>query len=200
MKQIEEFDSILDEALEAYREAEPLAGLEERVLYRAQQRNRRRAVWLTWSLATGLITAGLAVAAWFVLRDPPYRPLVEETRIVRPAVQNAPAPSLPALDWAEVWRSANSDHGYPETPPPETFTARCRCSGKQSTAAQARIFAQEQFPAPTPMTPDERSLLTLANRDPQALRNLPLLDTEVAIAPIDIKPLGEHETGGEGDN
>ena len=42
MKTTDEFDEILSNALSEYRKAEPLAGLEDRVLRRVQQQRERR--------------------------------------------------------------------------------------------------------------------------------------------------------------
>jgi hypothetical protein len=71
----DEFDNILDDAMAEYRDAEPLAGVEGRVLRRLAERTKRRRAWWGWSLAAGLAMALLAVASWFELRDPPYRTL-----------------------------------------------------------------------------------------------------------------------------
>ncbi|HVP50275.1 MAG TPA: hypothetical protein VMT56_03535, partial [Candidatus Bathyarchaeia archaeon] len=60
-----EFDGLLHEALSEYREAEPLAGIESRILARIQDRDARRKTpgW-RWALA-GACAAALVVAIWF---------------------------------------------------------------------------------------------------------------------------------------
>ena len=68
MKTNDEFDRIMSDALSEYREAEPLAGLEDRVLRRVQQQSGRQRLWWRWSFAAGLAVALLAVAAWIELR------------------------------------------------------------------------------------------------------------------------------------
>ena len=60
----DEFDKVLDDALSEYREAEPLAGLEDRVLQRLQlQTEQRRKLWWRWS-AIAAAAAALIIAAW----------------------------------------------------------------------------------------------------------------------------------------
>src|SRR5271169_5365271 len=64
----DEVDPILDDALAEYRDAEPLAGLEERVLRRLETTGEpARSPWWRWS--TALACAALvAIAAWIGMR------------------------------------------------------------------------------------------------------------------------------------
>ena len=74
MKPDEDFDNLLDDALTEYRDAEPLAGLEHRVLRRLRcQTERRRATRLAWSAAAVATAALLAIAAWLGLQERVHR-------------------------------------------------------------------------------------------------------------------------------
>jgi hypothetical protein len=59
---------------------------------------------------------------------------------------------------------------------------------------------REQFPSPAPLNSDERMLLRLARSDPQFLQTPPRRDAEIAIVPIEIKPLAEESAGDRGEN
>ena len=61
MKTTDEFDEILSNALSEYREAEPLAGLEDRVLRRVQQQRERRKLCVAMELRRWL-------SPWLYLR------------------------------------------------------------------------------------------------------------------------------------
>lgn len=65
---MENEDRVLAEALAQYVNAEPMAGLEQRVLQRVRSEGRRRLVWrpVWWpgSLAAGAAVAGLLAVLW----------------------------------------------------------------------------------------------------------------------------------------
>jgi hypothetical protein len=191
----DKFDSVLNDALAPFREAEPLAGLEDRVLRRIQgQRTRQQKLWRQWSIAAAAI-AVLAVAVWLGSGGYGRRSL---------------AP--PALAWQK-------------TPPAETVPNTPGVQAAHADAAPDRSFARkhirtvhltrgelarmtgsrpalvhEQFPMPIPATSEERALLLLARSDPKALQNLPKSDQELAILPITLKPLVGEGAQNQGDN
>lgn len=189
MKTNDEFDRIMSDALSEYREAEPLAGLEDRVLRRVQQQSGRQRLWWRWSFAAGLAVALLAVAAWIELRDPPYRPLIEQTTVQ----QVTPVPDT-AGNFADLEKRKPD---YPETFPSEVL-GRSRRGGAPLKAAYtvARRPTRDRFPVPAPLTSEERALMALARTNPEALQTLSRNDEALAIAPITIQPL----TGTGGDN
>lgn len=189
-----EFDNILDDALAEYREAEPLAGLEGRVLRRLAERTNRRTAWWGWSFAAGLAMALLAVAVWFELRDPPYQPL--------PTYQGSTEQAAPSRHTDRNradFRSAKPP-GYPEGFPPGTSEQPRRASARPALPGGAHRGRRSQFPVPVPLTSEERALLALAHTDPEALQTLPGNDHELAIAPITIQPLADGTSSNEGDN
>lgn len=182
MKRNDEFDEILDEALIEYRGAEPLSGLEDRVLRRLQDRRRNRGAWLTWSLATALAIALFAVIAWFLPK--------------KHGPEQAEQPS------STQWTSASTPENIAAEPPKYTGDLprkvhRERHSGvivnsNPSTAVRRAPVVPEQFPSPASLSSDERVCLRLARTDPQVLQTLPRRDAEIAIAPIEIEPLAEE--------
>jgi hypothetical protein len=163
----DEFDNILDEALAEYREAEPLAGLEGRVLRRLAEPVQRRRAWWGWSFAAGLPMALLALATWFELRDPPYQPLPTYQASTE---QRSPSPQT-GREHAD-FRNAKPP-AYPEGFPPGTLTQPRRASSRTASPGGAHRGRRSQFPSPVPLTSEERALLALANTDPEALQTLP---------------------------
>jgi hypothetical protein len=190
-----ELDKLLDDALAEYRAAEPLAGLEDRVLNRVyvESERRRKALW-RWSLVSA--AAALAIVAWLgisvrarreqaptaIAQQPPPRSVEPQGPPVQsPAANHAPGP-VPAVKLAHATR-------------------------KDSRAAATLVATQrqpmrEQFPSPAPLTSSERVLLALAQTHPAALQELPHNDVneEIAIVPIEIKPLAETTGSPEGEN
>ena len=189
-----ELDKLLDDALAEYRAAEPLAGLEDRVLNRVRLENeRRKKVLWRWSMLAA--AALLAIVAWLGisvrLRRQPAPPAIaqQQPRSLEP--QRQPAQSSMANHAAR----------------PEPAVKLAHAAHKGSRAAAALVAAQrqpmrEQFPSPAPLTPSERSLLALAQTHPAALQELPHNDVneEIAIVPIEIKPLAETTGSPEGEN
>jgi len=195
----DEFDNILDDALAEYREAEPLAGLEGRVLRRLAEPTRRRRAWWGWSLAAGLAMALLAVAARFELRDPPYQPLPTYQASTEQPTVAQPSPNLRTeRDLSADLENVRPD--YPEGFPAGILGHQRRASSRPALPGGANRGRRSQFPAPVPLTFEERALLALARTDPEALRTLPGNDTELAIAPISIQPLADGGDSNEGDN
>lgn len=192
MKTTDEFDKILNDALSGYREAQPLSGLEDRVLGRLQQQSEQRKLWWRWSFAAGLAMALLAVAVWIQLRDGSYRPRIEQTTVQRLTPVPQTDPNLAGVDKRKP--------DYAETAPSEVLR-RPRQPGTPLSAASivARRPKCNRFPVPAPLTSEERALMALANTNPQALQTLPRNSEALAIAPITIQPLAD--TGGDqGDN
>lgn len=190
----DEFDQVLDDALAEYREAEPLAGLEDRVLQRLRfETERRRKLRWRWSAITA-VAAGLTVAAWIGLG---YR--------VRPEMASS---------------SAAQKHSPPIERQPRTAETRVaneqstskRLAGSNAVSPRAYVPVQaqftgtepapmpERFPSPAPLKPEERMLLALATTHPEILMDKPDDDKEIVIAPINIKPLVDETGGDQGEN
>jgi hypothetical protein len=160
----DELDRLIDSVLVGYVDAEPLAGLEQRVLERVRLAHvgRRSRVWWGWTLAAVATAAAVLVIAE---RPRPVRPLVGQS--FRPAelLPRAPAQNL---------RQA-------ERPAPQKQKAR-------NLATQNRLPKRDQFPTPAPLTAEERALIQLAGFDSPGLQS-PAELSPIEIAPIEIAPL-----------
>jgi hypothetical protein len=190
MKRNKEFDEILNEALMEYSGAAPLSGLEDRVMLRLQDRRRNRGVWLTWSFATALAIALIAGIGWFL----PKR--YGQAQVEQPS--------------STQWKSASTAERIVSEPSKHTADFPREVQRKRHSvvtvnsntiaAVRRRPVIREQFPSPAPLSYDERGFLRLARTDPQVLQTLPKRDAEIAIAPIEIKPLAEENAGDRGEN
>jgi hypothetical protein len=143
----DDLERMIDAALPAYSDAEPLAGLEQRVLSRiamAGSAGRRRRMWLPLALAASAsVAAGLLGIA---LRT--ERRTSPEIAVVK----RAPARGV-----------------FPETPPaPQVRHARTARPRRTSPKALPR---QERFPAVSPITSQERALLALVTQHPAEVRD-----------------------------
>ena len=170
--QPDKLDQLIDGALASYADAEPLAGLEERVLNRARVARAGGRRVLAW-------TVGLAIAASVAMVG----------IVVRSERQVAPKAMAPAAVKTQV------------VPAPEIQRAvRVR---RVVRARRARALPKlEQFPAPSPMTAEERALVAFVVRDPEeALQTFSELQTQtyepIKIQPIRIAPLEEMKSSKE---
>jgi hypothetical protein len=158
-------DHMLDDALARYSGAEPLAGLEERVLHRvrAGEITRRRPVG--WAVAFALAAALLLVA---IITKTPRNPA--------PKPRDTARAEIPVI--VEQPRIA-SQH---------------RRSRVVARRAPSPLPKQEQFPGPAPLTAEERALRNFVERDPaQAQQVFAQLrkrtNDPIEIQPIQIAPL-----------
>jgi hypothetical protein len=193
MKHNDDFDLILDDALAEYREAEPLAGMEDRILRRVrQQSERRRKFWWQWSVAAA--TLAVLAVAWIGSHD-----RARHNVVIPPLARKPIAPvgrQIAAPD-----RLASQRHTAPLRVPRKKVVGPrpVDVAGHTQVAVQLLPF-RGQFPVPAPLNADERALLALAQTHPEALRTLlHSNDEEMAIVPITIQPL-IGEGGDQGDN
>jgi hypothetical protein len=198
MNHNDEFDQVLDEALAEYRDAAPLTGMEHRVLQRVRiEANRRRKIWLKWS-AFSACAAMLAIMMWLGLRDRARHELV----LTQLATARQERPSIEAQP-----KNANTRAGN-EGPSPKRNTAanaahqRSARTAEKAWAVTAHVPVCPQFPSPTPLNPEERALLALAQTHPDALSHLSDKpdNQEIAISPINIEPLIGETSGKQGEN
>lgn len=196
MKHNDESDKVLDDALAEYREAEPLAGLEQRVLRRVRlQADRRRKLLWRWSALTAA-AAALAIVVWIGITARARHELAPATVAHQKEPAAAAPQRKPPESTAKHYAALNS----------ETVVKTAR-SRQPNVPAPLQVVSiqrkpmREQFPTPAPLTSDERTLLALVQTHPAALQELSADDSdkEIAIAPIAIKPLVET-AGSQGDN
>jgi hypothetical protein len=185
-------DHILDQALSESRDAEPLAGMEDRVLRRISAQPGPSARRWAWILATAAAAAVLVVALWLGFRERRHQQIIA-TNVTQPARQatlNAPHVETP------VAPSAQSH-----------LTASRRSESRRPTSAVTSQIAKAitarpalpQFPAPAPLTREEHALLALARTHPDALLAQLEDKDKLSIAPIEIKPLAPEAEAPQGE-
>ncbi len=192
----DELDPILDEALAEYRNAEPLGGLEDRVLWRVrQQAESQRMLWWRWSaiIAAAIV---LAIVAWIGWSGRVRHKAIPSLVVQKEIPRAEPSPDVPSTRAAKVH--------LPEAPHAAT-KVRQQASRLPATVQLARVESapmQEQFPSEIPPKAEERIWLALAQTHPETLRELARDDSdqELFIAPIKIKPLVDETNGNQGEN
>ncbi len=190
----DEFDPILDEALSVYRNAEPLAGLEGRVLQRLRlQHDRRRKLWLRWSTAAACacILVALALIGLHTRR---------QTSAAEKSQSTAPQPSASRTRQAPT----NEESAESVRPNHELAVKRQRKTTSQALGRQslpiidseipATASGRMPFPSPAPLSRGERSLIGLGETHPEVLSETAKNEDLVVIAPIDIQPLSDSYT------
>ncbi len=188
----DELDQMLDEALAEYRKAEPLAGLEGRVLQRVKlQSEHRQRLWWQWS-ATATAAAMLAFAAWIGLSG-----RARYEAVPSPVVQKQALPAEPNPRTADI---TTAHAAKPMAKKVRPLSARVSAPGQLASAKGAPM--QEQFPTPAPLKSEERVLLALTQTHPEALQELSRTqdDQEISISPINIKPLAGQTSASQGEN
>jgi hypothetical protein len=164
MESNDELERRIDSALAGYSVAEPLAGLEERVLSRVRAREGARRRVLGWAFAFGAVA--VVVVTVVAVRTPRHAGRTDRVGI--PAVMR-PVPVAERPRVVPVRRA------------------------KASALRPRPLPKQEQFPAPAPITAEERALLALVAHHPaeaqQVFAELQKSDEPVQIQPIQIPPL-----------
>ncbi len=192
MNNNQQLDNLLDEALSAYREAEPLAGIEDRVLQRLRlQPGERRRLWWKWG-AVAACVAMLAFAAWLGLRGhEPQGPVARQ--------QTASNVDVPP----EAKAAAETPRKIASKPAPQPHTnipaKVAQSAGEPMQVARLDDNGRESPHPPQPLTGEERQLLALARAHPAALRSISQADQPISIAPLSIQPL-PSEANQNGDN
>jgi len=193
-----ELDRMLDEALVSYAAEEPVAGLEGRIMARvsrqhvAERRIASWAPWWRWSVAAA-VACLLLIMALYLAR--PRHSMVQ--RVGDVAHNPAPAqayplppdrPTLPRL-----------------RPAPRKGDFQAPNARKAAPTEPEKLPKLEEFPAPSPLTAEERTMLTFAAKAPkeekQALTQpapeatKPLAIDPIRIAAIEIQPLPPPDDG-----
>ncbi len=170
-------DKLLDAGLTSYSAAEPRPGLEQRLLA-GLRAAPPPALWLDWRWVGALATAAVAlvVIVVFSLRQPPAPETPPQTAVTQPSpVAPAPAVSAPQV-----------------IKPPQVAEATVRRRPRPVQEARVESPRLATFPAPAPLSEQERLLLLFARQAPQEAalvaqaRNRP---TE----PLGIAPLPQIE-------
>ena len=178
MNDDEQLDNILDEALSEYREAEPLAGLEDRVLqHLLLQPVDRRNTWLKWA-AVAACAAALLVAIWIAATTRAARTLTPTREAAIQPDQTPQAPTAPSH--AEESPSIAAKVAPRSSP---------RAAQASTSPIRSGIATPAQFPAPVPLTTEEQAFIAALARRPKVPGATTDKDDVPAIARIEIKPL-----------
>jgi len=193
MNHDEHLDHLLDEALNEYRDAEPLAGMEDRVLRRlGVQPAVRRNMWWKWALVATCALV-LVFAAWLGFRGhAPQRPVAGQA--TETSIANIPPEAKPA---AETPHAATTRHS--PLPHKNTQIQIARSAAPHTQVARLDDSARGSRHLPVPLTGEERQLLALAQAHPDALRAISQEDRPITITPLTIQPL-PSEANPNGDN
>jgi hypothetical protein len=168
-------DELLEAALGARAKAEPRAGLEERILAGIEaRRTRPRAAVPRWAWAFAASAAAVTLAAIILLH--------------RPAASGVPAPPTSTAANTKPVKPAIAHPVVARIPPP---------------AANSKTVRLAVFPAPRPLSPEEKMLLVYVKKghlSETGQGTSPSLDEDVKIpklevAALDIKPIeGSQES------
>ncbi|MCC6587887.1 MAG: hypothetical protein IT168_14430 [Bryobacterales bacterium] len=169
-------DELIDSALAEYTDAEPLTGLEQRILRRVEAARPRphspfylSPRWIV-ALASVLILIGVAIR-WRPTRA--GAPVVEKTQASVPRQPESVAPQ----QTAKATEPARS-------PAPSAVNVRPKVSGKSV------LPKKDRFPADSPLTREERALLKWSTRAPEQMRQvLASIEEERAGQPVSIEPI-----------
>jgi|HubBroStandDraft_4_1064222.scaffolds.fasta_scaffold00031_55 hypothetical protein len=199
MNNDEQLDNILDEALSAYREAEPLVGIEDRVLQRitAQSETKRRLLWR--SIAAVACAAIIILVVSIALRHSGEVPVQHATQRPQIPVTVAKSDDQPSVA-TQFARAA--EPSSPKRSKPRSATAIAAPSAVASATERKphAVPAPDQFPTPMPLNAEERALLALARTQPEMLLTRSYKEREIEIPLIEIKLLPDPNVGSEGDN
>lgn len=194
MTQSDKFDEVLDRSLSEYRDLEPLAGFEDRILRRVKKPAvRRRRTW-QWLLAPS--AALLVLMVWLGFHDRPFRRIqAQQAQQYNPAaVPNvtAPGPDSPSVITASRLSTTARAHS--------SRIARRRLRDRALYAKGADVPGE--FPIPEPSNREERAFLTLLQAHPSLIAQLDHDDSDdaIAILPISINPLSKNEGVSQGEN
>jgi len=180
MNHNEHLDNLLDEALSEYCDAEPLAGIESRLLLRLQASQPTRTnSWLRWGLAAACLAA-LALVIWIGMarRTSPTATPADELAAQPKTVPQPREFSAPAPGPAVVSENGRARDAAPRRATPSTITP---ANTKPATA--------EVFPVPVPLTDEERAFVAALGQHPEAVHATSASDDAPVIAKIEIKPL-----------
>ncbi|MBV9158023.1 MAG: hypothetical protein JO097_17290 [Acidobacteriaceae bacterium] len=168
----DQWDRLLEEALNSYANAPETEGLEQRILARVAESARRTHPVRRWVPAiSAALIASAAYLFWCVLphvQSPPATTTITAgTRIRRPAPPAISTPTPPL-----VLRSAMNVRRFQRAP------------------AKPKL---PRFPTPSPMSPEEHALLQLITSDtkrfPKDLLNVGGPITPIQITELEVKPL-----------
>jgi hypothetical protein len=177
-----QFDELLQEALSEYRDAEPLAGLEGRILQRlqAQPTGRRSLWWIRGAIAASVALVFIGIWIGGKKPTPP-----KDGGVGHPAPLTAASqPAYPGPDLPLPQTRADSSPATHKVHKPASGAGRVGMPAQTLPEARAAVF-----PLPSPLTPEERAFLAALQKGTDALPTASTPEAAITIAEIEIKPL-----------
>ena len=189
MNSNEDLDRILDHALTEYRDAEPLAGIEDRILRRVAAQPEPSPRRWAWVFAAAVAAAVVMVVVWLGVRERPHQQAV---------VSKVAATRTTSVAQRRECRYGGLTSG-PSRPVAKAHRSLQRPSSVNTPQVATAKPVLKQFPAPMPMTSQEHALLALARTHPDALLASRDDADQINIAPIEIKPLASEAGAPQGE-
>lgn len=195
----DKLDQLLDDSLAEYSQAEPLAGLEDRILARLEHAAEEQVPWYEaagwqrwgWALTAVVLAAGIALGMFLVTRPGEDIDYVAdgETIEVKSGPVEPQIAALPPRIPVEVIRRA-----FERRPLPTGLLASTPQVAGEEPAPNAEVF-----PAPAPLSEQERLALSYARMSPglRVIRAEPGIKA-IEVKPLEIAPLRVEITGGSG--
>lgn len=164
-----ELDILLDAALQNYSRVEPPPGLEQRIQAGLEAAVRRvpHLAWSGWMLPAGAAAVAFAALLFFALR-PPAPPAAPPAQVAKTAPA-APAVSAPVAPMAAA----------------PSISRRPRAG--EPSAEAATLPRRQRFPAPAPLSEQERLLLLYLQAAPPPAPSSG--ETPDAFAALTLEPL-----------
>jgi len=190
----DELETLLQAGLDSYGKAEPLSGMEDRVLRRVQERHTaRRRVWVRWAVATACACLLVAVVEKKGIWPVPPRP----AQPVQSATANTGQGQGPIKVVSQTAPQETAKSIVP-TLPAEHRGRTADAAARQSRSDEGALPKLDVFPTPQSLTPEERAMLQFVTQDPKAAEEVVTTirsgsPEQIQIAKIQIEPL---EIGG----
>jgi len=187
MRDKDDLDALLDEALATYADIEESSNFSVRVLAAVRQNENRRAArgWLPWAIALPV-----AAAVLIAMLVSPHRTTSRESRSISQVATPSVVPRIPEAAM-EI-----TPHVIRTVRP-----LRTRATNEvRSAIHKLPVPKQQVFPTPQPLSREEEALVFLAHRNaavPAQLIDASSHDVKpLSIAAIHISPLNPPDKGG----
>ena len=182
----QQLEQILDSALARYANAEPLSGLEDRILANlSSQPREENSIWSGWRwLAIGAASMAILLVVFFL--NTPKANRFRETQTAKPGIATTPDLKTDAqstkIGATKTHAASHATRLAMKTPAPikpdskrSIADSRTQPKPQRSAAPRNREVAtsvvahQPVFPSQAPLSEQERLLLRSINRTPQAV-------------------------------
>jgi len=180
-----QIDSILEQALSNYSKQEPSPGLEDRVIkYVFSAGTGPRFVFPGWALsaAAAALLLILVPIGWIYHHLTPAVSQPASGRRTDEGVSPQTRGSAPPSRDLGPSRAQRAPRKGADSAPDRTFHGAL-------PAYVSELPKQRQFPAPSPLTDEERALLVLANSAPDEALRISMDQAQPGVAPIEVKEI-----------